>query len=64
MWVVLYAYRNNLTKESRNELVDWFKKHVELIWKYEGVISSTHAWIPRELEAEFMEKLWVKKSMN
>ena len=56
MWIVIHVYRKNMNKESRKEFIDWFRKHVELIWRFGGVISTTHAWIPRELEVEFMEK--------
>ena len=56
MWVVLYVYQKNMDGESRKEFIDWFRKYAELVWRFGGAISSTHAWIPRELEVEFMKK--------
>jgi len=56
MWIAMHVYRKNLNKKSREEFIDWFKKHAEIVWKFGGVLSSTHAWIPRELEPKFMEK--------
>jgi glycolate oxidase len=56
MWVYLHVYEKNLNRESRKEFVDWFRKHVELVWKYGGVISNVHGWVPRELEVEMVKR--------
>lgn len=56
MWIVLHVFRKNMNDKSRKEFVDMFRKHTEIIWRNSGVISNTHAYIPRELEVEFMKK--------
>lgn len=64
MWISMNVYRKNMNKESRKEFINWFRKHVELIWRAGGVISTTHAWIPRELEVEFMKKTMGEKEYD
>jgi len=61
MWVVLHVYRKSMNKESRKEFIEWFKKHIELILRFGGAISTTHGWLPRELEVEFIKKIMGEK---
>jgi len=55
-WATIHVYRKNMNKKFRDEFLDWYKKYVELIFECDGAIATTHAWIPRDLEVEIMER--------
>ncbi len=56
-WALAIAsYTPPWTEEARQEFYDWFRKYAEICWKYDGVLSSTHCYIPRELEMEILKK--------
>jgi FAD/FMN-containing dehydrogenase len=56
-WALAVAsYTPPWTEEARLEFYDWFRKYAEICWKYGGVLSSTHGYIPRALEVEILKK--------
>lgn len=63
-WATIHIYHKNMNKESRKELLSWYRKHVELIFQCNGAISTTHAWIPREFEVEYMKKTMGEKEYD
>ena len=56
-WALAIAsYTPPWNEEARQEFYDWFRKYAEICWKYDGVLTSTHGYIPRALEVEMLKK--------
>jgi len=55
-WVVLLADWEKWDNECRKEFKKWFREYAELVWSHNGSLSTTHGFIPRELEVEFLKR--------
>lgn len=56
-WALAIAsYTPPWNEEARQEFYDWFRKYAEICWKYGGIVTSTHGYIPRALEIEILKK--------
>ncbi len=55
-WVVLLIDWEKWDNECRKEFKKWFREYAELVWHHNGSLSTTHGFIPRELEIEFLKR--------
>jgi len=56
IWILLLANWKKWDNETRKEFKDWFRRHAELALRFDGSITGTHGFLPREMEVELVRK--------
>ncbi len=56
VWILLLANWKKWDAEARKEFKDWFRRHAELALRFNGSITGTHGFLPREMEVELVKK--------
>jgi len=56
IWILLLANWKKWDSETRKEFKDWFRRHAELALRFDGSITGTHGFIPREMEVDLVRK--------
>lgn len=56
VWSLVLVDWKNFDSKCRTEFKQWYRDYAELVWNYEGTLSGTHGFSPREMEVEFIKR--------
>jgi FAD/FMN-containing dehydrogenase len=60
--ILLLANWKKWDEETRTEFKNWFRMHAELVLRFDGTITGTHGFIPRDMEIEFVRREITEKT--
>ena len=56
LWGQWLANLKKFDDEARNEFKQWFAEWANIIWRYNGSLTATHNFIPRDMEVDLRKR--------